>query len=50
MTVEAIVNVLGPLLMLLAVIYRRHPNFAKWAWRVTGVWIVWWIYWVWLRL
>ena len=49
MTVEAIVDVLGPVMMLLAVVYRRHSNFAKWAWGVTGLWVIWQIYRLWFR-
>ena len=49
-TIINVIDVLGPVLMLLTVIYRRHPNFVKWSWRVLTVWIIWQIYWLWFRL
>jgi len=50
MTGESIIDVLGPILMLLAVIYRRHPTVVKWFWGLSAVWIIWQIYYWWFRL
>jgi len=47
---EPIIDILGPVLMLLTVVYRRHPNFVKWSWRLLTVWVIWQIYWIWFRL
>jgi hypothetical protein len=47
---ETIIDALGPILMLLMVIYRRYPDVVKWSWRFLTVSITWQIYWLWFRL